>query len=647
MNRTSTPAQRELPEMNAAGNGREQAIWRDRVGPAAMNMGLVLLSAVYSLGMLYTGSAEYTVRYFLPFLWLVVIGARLVGETMAGGTRGRWVPEDWAVGGALLLAVATLLVGEELRWIDLPQYSMGGISGFVALSLLFLVAMALHARASAIRTGSRLFGWFVGIPFALSVTRFYPGAVPTSLLVPLQLPAFGNRFQSLTVLEVVFLLVSWWMISTWLELVWLWLESRRGKNPVAWGERISVGALSCLAAALPLSIGWIMIFPHYLGRIQEILPWWATRWVGRMIYNPIEFCLASGVGVLLAMGLAFWVAWQACLENHRRLIRLSAWFGFGIVILVLSEGILSAMKLQWFLAAMTAAILAADFAGSRFFRPLDADGGAETAIARALVSFPRSPIRFWGAGRRRWVLRAVPSLLLVLVPAVCLGSVLIHYNAILGRHVTLFDIFFQSTYRAAFYYMTVFCYLLAGIGVPLLILVPLRVAARFEKVWNPETLGELALTRLSIWEILVGVVLSPIRGLLILCGASLAGIAFWSLVMVESLIWIGQILQYFREEWPSLILFMGAVLVGLVPFIVTGLSRRRRVRGIPAVVLSWAIASLLSVGTIVFGVSLLPVAFKILPFHIVPTVLATIFALSVRWALATTPQSVEQILEGR
>jgi len=145
--------------------------------------------------------------------------------------------------------------------------------------------------------------------------------------------------------------------------------------------------------------------------------------------------------------------------------------------------------------------------------PQAATGIPLAEILGSLRAFSRSPLRHWGIRRPRAWIRWVGLfvfLLLTVVPMLyCL--ILLAKESFGPSSFGTRGAYDVNLYFFAYAHLHLL--LLFGAAVPLLLIVPWRLAMRFGDFWTPQHLREVVVTGVPALEILWGVVVPPIRPL--------------------------------------------------------------------------------------------------------------------------------------
>jgi len=526
---------------------------------------------------------------FLVLFW-AVMGVRAVwiaGRGPGRNTNGsRWTL--LLPGGAFyfgLLFTVTLWPETDVRGAQLNYYWASEASippSFTGVALLagFLIPLILliHAEGARARSGSALFGWAMAIPilgFAGTVFQ------QLDVLIPQYLNPYLQHEGSLEVAAVSVVVARssaalLLVVLAEVMLTRLWMLGRSGASgavspvPRSFLFHLAITALPFVAALLVFDEVWDS----------------GSRWG---IWQSYEWVLVGAFSVLIVfLILSFWFGLlgldRNAVSGNPRTNRL--WV-YGTIVAGATVFLFTAanrwltLKIAWMDGVMGLILVADlhDVLRCRAARRSGDDPPRETQLIRALLQFPRSPFLRWGGSRRRWREWIMPPLMWVLAFGVLVGGILVGRRAT-GRAIDLGELFSLQYYGAQFWRYYIALVYLFGIAVPLAVFIPWRIAQRFQQVWDPVQLREVALTRQSVWDIYWGIILPPARSLLITAGMTV--------VFLGGLFFVGRsvgpVAYRMEIRWEEFFEFAVLPTVAgiLLSLLVIGFARRRKGSGIAA-----------------------------------------------------------------
>lgn len=495
------------------------------------------------IGYLSYGSMAFAMSLALSLFWILA-GIRAGFLAASRHPDNRWIPRRLS----LLLALFVLMGALAFYGSDLdPWQSLKGDGyqpGSAGLSavwfLLVGVAMLLHAEGVRARAGSPLFGWFLTLPMIDMVAPF---------LFEILLRLEGNPGPFASVEGVSILLSD---AAAVLGCAWGFLMlgeyflTRNGAGsrpssetslpisaPVDAQPVPSPPSPSITSRSLPMRLA-IAAAPFFFAMtIFSTIRDAGFRLVFDDLIPAAHMVVGVAIFVFVLLGLGLGLRGLRAEHGPRArplvyLIVLSG--GFAFLFLVGDSALSPLLRPAWLLAVV-ACMFVADARDSRRAAKTRRESGDEPTrsdsshVVRSLLRFPWSPLRRWGAGARR------PSMVWIMPPALWVIAFVILIVGILigrrnmGRPITLESLFSPHGYGPGFWTAYLVILFAVGVIIPLIFFVPWRIAGRFQQVWDPVQLRELALTNLSSWDIFWAIILAPIRSTLILTGTTLLYLA--------------------------------------------------------------------------------------------------------------------------
>jgi len=570
---------------------------------------------------------------FLKIFWIAIVGLRVLFECIGGDPKARWVPRGISIliAGLVLFAWHVLyldslnfLIRETnpnaygYRWSPYPYMAWPAVSG---------VALWVHLRASRARMGSVLLGWAEGILLLYLVTQtFY--WVQDGVAAPSGLRS-GTTDSKAWWIPAAARPGTWLALSLLLEMSYLLLEKwRRNRRGVLTDIRWK--GVPGLAAVL--GFGFFLVWTtDFAGTRPLAYHYQDEQWMTACLFSGLVPWLLVATFTAVAFADAMKIKWAFRSAGVGYLAGTAALLG-GFKFS--SEGMRIALPWAFLGAALVAESWFAIQAGRDTRSRLCCL--TETVAVRTLLQFPRSPLRSWGI-RPRW--RALWGVTLLVF---CLVLLLAYPATIAYINARGFQVGYPAEFRIFFWQTGGACLMLLGILVPLGVVVPWSIANRFQSHWKANVLSELSVAGLSPWQLASAVALPPALPYVIL--TSTCGVVLWVLWLLGA--WRPDFFFYQLGLVPlnmaKLSLSLGAVLVANLALVV-GFCRRRLLSG-PA-------ASAVSAFILILGATgcwLLPFVLWFIHLPINDYVLLSAEGvaalLTVRWALASLPESVDNIL---